>query len=31
MVEEGTHDELLARNGYYTFLYQQQLQQEKQD
>ncbi|HTE07709.1 MAG TPA: ABC transporter ATP-binding protein [Flavitalea sp.] len=31
VVEEGTHDELLARNGHYTFLYQQQLQQEKQD
>jgi ATP-binding cassette subfamily B protein len=31
VVEEGTHEELLARNGHYTFLYQQQLQQEKQD
>ena len=30
VVEEGKHDELLARNGYYTFLYQQQ-QQEKQN
>ena len=28
VVEEGKHDELLARNGYYTFLYQQQ-QMEK--
>ena len=24
IVEEGKHDDLLARNGYYTFLYQQQ-------
>ena len=24
IVEEGKHDELLSRNGYYTFLYQQQ-------
>ncbi|MBC7827314.1 MAG: ABC transporter ATP-binding protein [Chitinophagaceae bacterium] len=29
VVEEGKHDELLARNGYYTFLYQQQ-QHEKE-
>lgn len=29
IVEEGKHDELLAHNGYYTFLYQQQ-QQEKE-
>jgi len=28
VVEEGTHDELLARKGYYTFLYEQQ-QHEK--
>lgn len=31
VVEEGKHDELLARNGYYTFLYQQQqLEKEKE-
>jgi ATP-binding cassette subfamily B protein len=29
VVEEGKHDELLARNGYYTFLYEQQ-QEEKE-
>jgi ABC-type multidrug transport system fused ATPase/permease subunit len=30
-VEEGKHDELLARNGYYTFLYQQQqLEKDKE-
>ena len=29
VVEEGKHDELLARKGYYSFLYEQQ-QQEKQ-
>jgi len=31
VVEEGKHDELLARQGYYTFLYQQQqLEREKE-
>lgn len=31
VVEEGKHDELLARNGYYTFLYQQQqLEKDKE-
>ena len=31
IVEEGKHDELLARNGYYTFLYQQQqLEKDKE-
>jgi ATP-binding cassette subfamily B protein len=29
-VETGTHAELLALNGYYTYLFQQQ-QQEKED
>lgn len=27
LVEKGTHAELLARNGYYTYLYEQQLQE----
>lgn len=27
MVEQGTHAELLARNGYYAYLYEQQLQE----
>ena len=31
IVEEGKHDELLARNGYYTFLYQQQQSQKDQE
>lgn len=30
IVETGTHQELLTRNGYYTYLYEQQ-QQEKED
>jgi ATP-binding cassette subfamily B multidrug efflux pump len=31
VVEEGKHDELLGRNGYYTFLYQQQqLEKDKE-
>jgi len=30
IVETGTHQELLALNGYYTYLYEQQ-QQEKED
>ncbi|HMF71151.1 MAG TPA: ABC transporter ATP-binding protein [Flavitalea sp.] len=29
IVEEGTHDELLARNGYYTFLYNQQRHEQE--
>jgi ATP-binding cassette, subfamily B, multidrug efflux pump len=28
--EMGTHNDLLARNGYYTYLYEQQ-QQERED
>ena len=31
VVEEGKHDELLARNGYYAFLYQQQQQQKDKE
>ena len=29
IAEEGTHDELLARNGYYTFLYNQQRHEQE--
>ena len=29
IVEEGTHDELLARNGYYTFLHNQQRHEQE--
>jgi ATP-binding cassette subfamily B protein len=29
IVEQGKHDELLARNGYYTFLYNQQRHEEE--
>jgi len=28
-VEYGTHDELIARNGYYTELYERQLLEEE--
>jgi ATP-binding cassette, subfamily B, multidrug efflux pump len=28
IVEEGTHEELLAKNGYYTYLYEQQQKQK---
>lgn len=31
IVEEGKHEELLARKGYYTFLYQQQQSQKDQE
>ena len=30
IVEQGTHDELLARNGFYTTLYARQQEQEEQ-
>ena len=30
IVETGTHHELLARNGYYTYLYEQQQQQKEE-
>lgn len=30
IVETGTHERLLANNGYYTYLYEQQQQQEKE-
>ena len=29
IVEQGTHDELLARNGYYSDLYNKQLLEEE--
>ena len=29
IVEKGTHQELLSRNGYYTYLYEQQQQQQQ--
>jgi len=29
IIERGTHDELLARNGYYADLYQKQLLEEE--
>ena len=28
IVEEGTHEELLSKNGYYTYLYEQQQKQK---
>jgi ATP-binding cassette, subfamily B, multidrug efflux pump len=31
IVETGTHNELLSLNGYYTYLYEQQLQQEREE
>jgi len=31
IIEMGTHKELLSRNGYYTYLYEQQQQQEGDD
>ncbi len=31
IVEQGTHDELLAANGYYTFLYNQQRHEQDDD
>jgi len=31
IVETGTHNELLSRNGYYAYLYEQQQQQERED
>jgi ATP-binding cassette subfamily B protein len=31
VIEEGKHDELLARKGYYTFLYEQQQQEKQKD
>jgi ATP-binding cassette subfamily B multidrug efflux pump len=31
IVETGTHKELLSRNGYYAYLYEQQQQQERQE
>jgi ATP-binding cassette subfamily B protein len=31
IVETGTHNELLSLNGYYAYLYEQQLQQERED
>jgi len=31
IVETGTHDELLSRNGYYAYLYEQQQQQEREE
>jgi ATP-binding cassette subfamily B multidrug efflux pump len=29
IVEQGTHDQLIARNGYYTDLYNKQLLEEE--
>jgi ATP-binding cassette subfamily B protein len=31
IVETGTHNELLSLNGYYAYLYEQQLQQEREE
>jgi ATP-binding cassette subfamily B protein len=31
IIEEGTHDELVARNGYYTYLYEHQQTEEEAD
>jgi ATP-binding cassette subfamily B protein len=31
IVETGTHDDLLSRNGYYAYLYEQQLQQDREE
>jgi ATP-binding cassette, subfamily B, multidrug efflux pump len=31
VVEEGKHDELMARKGYYTFLFEQQQQEKQKD
>ena len=31
IIEEGTHDELLARGGYYSFLYKQQQQERRKE
>jgi ATP-binding cassette, subfamily B, multidrug efflux pump len=31
IVEEGTHDDLLARNGYYTYLYEQQRREKEEE
>jgi ATP-binding cassette subfamily B protein len=31
IVETGTHSELLSLNGYYAYLYEQQLQQEREE
>lgn len=31
IVESGTHNELLSRNGYYSYLYEQQQQQEQEE
>lgn len=31
IVETGTHEELLSRNGYYAYLYEQQLQQDREE
>jgi ATP-binding cassette subfamily B protein len=31
IVEEGKHDELMARKGYYTFLFEQQQQEKQKD
>jgi len=31
IIETGTHNELLSRKGYYSYLYEQQLQQDREE
>lgn len=31
IIEQGTHDDLLARNGYYTYLYEQQRREKEEE